>query len=72
MNRLLGAGLGGVSGALVGLSLWLFVGVVLPAGILIALVCGGVGALVGSRFGVDEDGADEEFGSVEQLTERRR
>ena len=71
MSWLIGAGLGGVGGAVVGLGLWLFIGVALPVGVLVALVCCGLGALVGSWFGAGEDGADEAFGSVDQMTERR-
>jgi hypothetical protein len=71
MSRLSGAVFGGVTGALVGLGLWVFVGVALSANIVIALVCCGLGALVGSRLGADEEGADETFGAVEQMTERR-
>jgi hypothetical protein len=68
----MGAVLGGVGGALVGLGLWVVVGVALSVNILIALVCCGLGALVGSWLGADEEGADEAFGSVDQMTERRK
>jgi len=72
MSRLVGGALGGVGGAFVGLGLWLVVGVALPIGVLVALVCCGLGALVGPRFGSGEGGTDEAFGSVDQMTERRK